>query len=82
LQASLQNLSLKQSPKQLINNVTEAIRLMEKARVNIAARSGLPQPPLDVPAREQATVTLPNGQIFKFPNKEAADNFKKKAGIK
>jgi len=74
LQASLQNLSLKQSPERLIANVDEAVRLLEKARVSITARSGLPATPSDVPARE-LNVTV-GGVTYNFPNKAAADAFK------
>jgi hypothetical protein len=74
LQASLQNLSLKQSPERLIENVNEAVRLLEKARVNITARSGLTATPSDVTARE-LNVTV-GGTTYNFPNKAAADAFK------
>ena len=86
LQASLQNLSLKQSPDRLLANVDEAVRLLEKSRVNITARSGLPALPSDVPARE-LNVTV-GGVTYNFPTKAAADTFKnsdaykKAAGIK
>jgi hypothetical protein len=80
LQASLQNLSLKQSPEQLKKNVTEAVRLLEKARTNAAARAGLPSTPRDVPA-EGLTVRLPNGATATFPTRAAADAYKKAAGI-
>jgi len=82
LQASLQNLSLKQSPDRLIENVNEAVRLLEKARVTIAARAGTAAPPSDVPARNEVFVALPNGTRAKFPNQAAADAYKKAAGIK
>jgi hypothetical protein len=81
LQASLQNLSLKQSPERLIENVNEATRLLEKVRANISVRSGLPALPLDVPARVEVFVMLPNGNRAKFPNQAAADAYKKQAGI-
>jgi hypothetical protein len=74
LQASLQNLSLKQSPDRLLANVDEAVRLLEKARVTITARSGLPTVPSDVPARE-LNVTV-GGTTYNFPTKAAADAFK------
>lgn len=74
LQASLQNLSLKQSPERLVENVNEAVRLLQNARVNITARSGLPAIPSDVPARE-LNVTV-GGTTYNFPNKAAADAFK------
>lgn len=86
LQASLQNLSLKQSPDRLIENVNEAVRLLEKARANIAIKAGKPAPPSDVPARE-LNVTV-GGVTYNFPTKAAADTFKnsdaykKAAGIK
>ena len=81
LQASVQNLSLKQSPVRLIENVKEAVRLMEKARINLGSRAGIPAMPLDVPARQEVTVTLPNGSTMKFPNQAGADAFKRAAGI-
>jgi len=74
LQASLQNLSLKQSPDRLLTNVDEAVRLLEKARVTITARTGLPAIPSDVPARE-LNVTV-GGVTYNFPTKAAADTFK------
>ena len=74
LQASLQNLSLKQSPDRLLANVDEAVRLLEKARVTITARSGLPAMPSDVPARE-LNVTV-GGTTYNFPTKAAADAFR------
>jgi len=49
LQASLQNLSLKQSPKRLIENVREAQRLILKARKNVADRYGVPESAPDTP---------------------------------
>jgi len=82
LQASVQNLGLKQSPARLIENVNEAVRLMEKARKNLADRSGLQTPALDVPARQEVTVTLPNGASYKFATKVEADAFKQRAGIR
>jgi hypothetical protein len=80
LQASLQNLSLKQSPDQLKKSVTEAMRLLEKGRATAAERAGLPSTPRDVPA-EGLTVRLPNGATATFPSKAAADAYKKAAGI-
>jgi hypothetical protein len=82
LQASLQNLSLKQSPQRLQENINEAVRLLTKARENIATRSGKAVPPPDLPAALQVIVQLPNGQTANFPNQAAADAFKKQAGIK
>tara|TARA_R110000868_G_scaffold328034_1_gene588977 strand:- start:126 stop:1646 length:1521 start_codon:yes stop_codon:yes gene_type:complete len=81
LQASVQNLSLKQSPARLIENVNEAVRLMEKARINLAVRAGIPAMPLDVPARQEVFVSLPNGTRIKFPDQAAADAYKRIAGI-
>ena len=81
LQASLQTLSLKQSPARLEENVKEAVRLLTKVRENISLKYGVQAPPFDVPARQEVFVTLPDGTRAKFPNQAAADNFKKKAGI-
>lgn len=52
LQSSLQNLSLRQSPKRLIENVQEAQRLMLKARSTLADRYGVPDVIPDRPALE------------------------------
>jgi len=82
LQASLQTLSLKQSPERLIENVDEAVRLLTKVRGNIGLKYGVKEPALDVPAALQVSVQLPNGQTARFPNQAAADAFKKQAGIK
>jgi hypothetical protein len=81
LQASLQTLSLKQSPARLKENVTEAVRLLTKVRENIALKYGVQAPPIDIPSAAGVLVNLPNGQTLKFPNQTAADAFKKKAGI-
>jgi len=74
LQASLQNLSLKQSPERLQENINEAVRLLTKARENIATRSGKAVAPPDVPARE-LNVTV-GGTTYNFPTKAAADAFR------
>lgn len=50
LQSSLSNLSLKQSPEQLIENINEAFRLINKARQGLSTRTGVPLPPPDIPA--------------------------------
>lgn len=80
LQASLQNLSLKQSPERLQENINEATRLLTKARANIVARSGLSAPPPDVPEAKAVIVQTPGGPV-KFPDQKAADAYKKKLGI-
>lgn len=80
LQASLQNLSLKQSPDRLIENVKESMRLIEKARKTLSIKSGLPDTPLDIPSLD-LNVTA-GGKTYSFPTKEAADAYKKAAGIK
>jgi len=74
LQASLQTLSLKQSPARLEENVKEAVRLLTKVRENIAVKYGVQAPPLDVPAGE-LNVTV-GGVTYNFPTKAAADAFK------
>ena len=82
LQTSLQNLSLKQSPERLFENVTEAMRLLGKVRTNITERSGMPSVPRDVPTVPVVRITLPDGRVAQFPNQDAADAFKKKTGIR
>ena len=74
LQASLQTLSLKQSPARLIENVTEAVRLLKKVRENISIKYGVPALPLDVPAGELSVSV--GGTTYNFPTKAAADAFK------
>lgn len=49
LQASLQNMSLKQSPERLMQNVREAQRLLLKVRENVSKRYGVPQTVPDTP---------------------------------
>ncbi len=50
LAAALQNFSLKQSPKRLMENVREAQRLLLKARTNISNKHGVPETTPDTPA--------------------------------
>lgn len=52
LEASLANLSLRQSPEKLIANVQEAQRLMLKARAGLADKYGVPDVIPDRPALE------------------------------
>ena len=80
LQASLQNLSLKQSPDRLLENVNESIRLIEKARKTLSLKSGLPDTPMDIPSMDLSVTA--GGKTYNFPTKEAADAYKKAAGIK
>lgn len=54
LQAALQNLSLKQSPERLTENVREAQRLLLKVRENVAKRYGVPESVPDTPAATTA----------------------------
>lgn len=49
LQSSLQNLSLRQSPKQLMENVREAQRLILKGRQNLSTKFGVPDVTPDRP---------------------------------
>lgn len=58
LQASLQNLSLRQSPERLLENVKEAQRLMIKARSNLSERYGVPNTIPDTPAATPTPVTI------------------------
>lgn len=50
LQASLQNLSLRQSPERLLENIRESQRLMTKARANMSTKFGVPDVVPDTPA--------------------------------
>lgn len=50
LQSSLTNLSLRQSPEQLVANIKEAQRLILKARKNISTKYGVPDSVPDTPA--------------------------------
>ena len=69
LQASLANLSLRQSRPQLVSNIQEAQRLMLKARQNLASRYGLPDNVPDRPALGGQPVSgMPAG--FKVLGKE------------
>ncbi|MNO63654.1 hypothetical protein D3C76_543630 [compost metagenome] len=53
LQSSLQNLSLRQSRSQLLQNVQESQRLMKKARENLARRYGVPETIPDRPTKAE-----------------------------
>lgn len=50
LQSSLQNLSLRQSPERLVENVKEAQRLILKSRSNLSNKFGVPDVTPDTPA--------------------------------
>ena len=50
LQSSLQNLSLRQSPERLVENVKEAQRLILKSRENLSKKFGVPDITPDTPA--------------------------------
>ncbi len=50
LQSSLQNLSLRQSPERLVENVKEAQRLILKSRENLSKKFGVPDVTPDTPA--------------------------------
>lgn len=63
LQSSLQSLSLRQSPEQLLRNVKEAQRLMLKARDNLATRYGVPD---TIPDRPEVKTT-PEANTSEIP---------------
>lgn len=52
LQASLQNLSLKQSPERLVENIKEAQRLILKSRSTLSDKYGVPDIVPDTPAAQ------------------------------
>ena len=58
LQASLQNLSLTQSPERLLENVKEAQRLILKARSTLSKKAGLPDSTPDTPAVQTAPADI------------------------
>ncbi len=62
LQSSLQNLSLSQSPERLLENVTEAKRLIMKGRANLSRKSGLPESAPDIPAAPKQAMYAVNPQ--------------------
>jgi len=62
LTAALQNFSLRQSPERLVENVKEATRLLNKARQNMTARSGLPESAPDIPAAPKQAMYAVNPQ--------------------
>lgn len=65
LQASLQNLSLRQSPERLTENVKEAARLMTKARANLSTKFGVPDVVPDTPASTPAPADI-DALIIKY----------------
>jgi hypothetical protein len=77
LQAALQNLSLRQSPDRLIENIKEAQRLILKARKNVATRYGMPENTPDTPAAaSQGGAGSPNiDEIVNKYNRGASGNF-------
>jgi hypothetical protein len=58
LQSSLQNLSLRQSPERLIENVKEAQRLILKSRANLSSKYGVPDVTPDTPAAEPGAANI------------------------
>lgn len=54
LQTALQNLSLRQSPERLVENVKEAQRLILKSRANLSQKYGVPDVIPDTPAATPA----------------------------
>jgi hypothetical protein len=65
LEASLQSFSLRQSPERLLENVTEAQRLLTKGRKNLIDRSGLPGRRADRPA--SASKVTVGGKTYTRP---------------
>lgn len=58
LQTSLQNLSLRQSPKRLMENVAEAQRLILKSRENLKTKYGVPDVTPDTPAAQPSPTNI------------------------
>lgn len=61
LQSALQNLSLRQSPERLIENVKEAQRIILKSRQNLSEKYGVPDTIPDVPAATKNAPGMPQG---------------------
>ncbi len=66
LQASLQNLSLRQSPERLVENIKEAQRLILKARKTLTTRYGVPD---TIPDTPQAAAAAGPTEIDAIVNK-------------
>lgn len=58
LQSSLQNLSLRQSPERLVENVKEAQRLILKSRENLSKKFGVPDITPDTPAAQPSPTNI------------------------
>lgn len=58
LQASLQNLSLKQSPERLVQNIKEAQRLILKSRATLSDKYGVPDVVPDTPAAQPSPTNI------------------------
>jgi hypothetical protein len=58
LQSSLQNLSLRQSPERLLENVKEAQRLILKSRSNLSQKYGVPDVTPDTPAAQPSPTNI------------------------
>lgn len=58
LQSSLQNLSLRQSPERLVENVKEAQRLIMKSRANLTSKYGVPDVTPDTPAAQPSPTNI------------------------
>lgn len=58
LQSSLQNLSLRQSPERLMENVREAQRLIMKSRANLSQKYGVPDVTPDTPAAQPSPTNI------------------------
>ena len=58
LQSSLQNLSLRQSPERLVENVKEAQRLIMKSRENLSKKFGVPDVTPDTPAAQPSPTNI------------------------
>ena len=86
LQAAAASLTRRQSEESFKQNLEIVKSLMEKARVNVFKRTGVPEIPREIPGSAAGaktfSFTAPNGQTFNFPSQKALDDFKNAAGIR
>lgn len=63
------------------NTIKQKLDAIPKYLNSLETRAGRAIPPAYRIPKAPVTITLPNGKLATFPNPEAADAFKKKAGI-
>jgi hypothetical protein len=65
------------------NMIRDLRNIIKKGRTNYRKQLGIePKTPTDTNGGKPILVTAPNGKTYPFPTQKAADDFKRKAGIK